>query len=365
MSQSLHYPLLEINLKKFRNNVEQVVSRCNDAGIHVAGVIKGYNGLPEMTRIFRESGCYGIASSRLEQIEQARASGVPGPFMLIRIAMLSELPRLVSLADCSLQSEIEVIDALNEECKRQNKKHSIILMADLGDLREGFWDKDEMVRAAKHVEEDLTHVHLLGIGTNLGCYGAIKPTPEKMNELITIAEHIETAIGRTLELISGGATSSYTLVEDKTMPARINHLRIGEGIIVAYDLQEDWGCDMGYLHKDVFTLKAEIIEVKDKPSYPVGEIFIDAFGNQCEFEDRGIRRRALVAVGKLDVHTQSKLMPRLKNIEILGGSSDHTILDIQDNTDNIKVGDILEFDVCYTTMLFLTASRNVEIRFID
>ncbi|WP_206458608.1 alanine/ornithine racemase family PLP-dependent enzyme [Anaerovorax sp. IOR16] len=354
------YPLLEIDLKKLRNNIEQVVNRCSKVGIEVAGVIKGFNGIPQVSEQFKLGGCRYIASSRLEQIEDAKNYGIEGPFMLIRIPMPTEIPRLVSLAEYSLQSEISVIDALNEECIRQNKKHSIILMADMGDLREGFWDKDEMAKAALHIEKDLENVHLLGIGTNLGCYGSIKPTPEKMNELIEVAEKIEDTIGRQLEVISGGATSSFTMVHDGTMPKRINHLRIGEGIILAYDLQKDWGYDMSYLNMDAFTLKAQIIEVKDKPTYPVGEIFIDAFGNVCEYEDRGIRRRALLGLGKLDACDLTKLLPRTENIEILGGSSDHTIIDVEDNTDNLQVGDILEFDICYTTMLFLTNSKNVN-----
>ncbi len=358
------YPLLEIDLKKLRNNVEQVVNRCAEAGIEVAGVIKGFNGIPELAEQFKLGGCRYIASSRLEQIEDAKNHGIEGPFMLIRIAMPSELERLVSLTDYSLQSEISVIDALNEECARQNKKHNIILMADMGDLREGFWDKEEMAQAALHIERDLENIHLLGIGTNLGCYGSIKPTPEKMNELIEVAEKIEETISRELEVISGGATSSFTMVHDGTMPKRINHLRIGEGIILAYDLQTDWGYDMNYLNMDTFTLKAQIIEVKDKPTYPVGEIFIDAFGNICEYKDRGIRKRALLALGKLDACDLSKLLPRTDKIEILGGSSDHTIIDIEDNTDNLQVGSILEFDICYTTLLFLTNSKNVTIRCI-
>ncbi|WP_324825323.1 alanine/ornithine racemase family PLP-dependent enzyme [Sinanaerobacter sp. ZZT-01] len=365
MEQTINqYPLLEIDLKKLRNNIEQVVNRCGEAGIEVAGVIKGFNGIPQVAEQFKLGGCRYIASSRLEQIEDAKNYGIEGPFMLIRIAMPSELERLVSLADYSLQSEVSVIDALNEECIRQNKKHHVILMADLGDLREGFWDKEELAKTALHIEKDLKNIHLLGVGTNLGCYGSIKPTPEKMNELVEVAEKIEETIGRQLEVISGGATSSFTMVHDKTMPSRINHLRIGEGIILAYDLQKDWGYDMSYLNMDAFTLKAQIIEVKDKPTYPVGEIFIDAFGNVCEYEDRGIRRRALLGLGKLDACDLSKLLPRTKNIEILGGSSDHTILDIEDNKDHLQVGDVVEFDVCYTTMLFLTNSKNVTVQCI-
>ena len=121
-----------------------------------------------------------------------------------------------------------------------------------------------------------------------------------MNELVSIAEAVESAIGRKLEIISGGATSSYPLVLEGAMPPRINHLRIGEGILLAYDLKEIWGLDMSGMRQDVFTLKAEVVEVREKPSHPVGEIFIDCFGRKPEYEDRGIRKRAILAMGKLD-----------------------------------------------------------------
>ena len=139
-------------------------------------------------------------------------------------------------------------------------------MADLGDLREGFWDREEMVETCVHVERELPHVHLRGVGVNLSCYGSIRPTPEKMNELIDIAREVERRIGRPLETVSGGATSSYTLVHSGAMPEGINHLRIGENILLAKDLQIDWGIrGMDYLQMDAFTLRAEIIELRRKP----------------------------------------------------------------------------------------------------
>lgn len=359
------YPLVEMDLKKFRRNIDEVVSRCRKVGIQVAGVVKGFNGIPQASEQFKLGGCAQIATSRLEQIEDAKAYGIDGPFMLIRVPMMTELARVAQLADYSLHSELCVIDALNEECRKLNKKHKVVVMADLGDLREGFWDKEELHSVCLHIEKDLEYIELAGVGTNLGCYGSIKPTPEKLTELIKIAERIEAAIGRQLEILSGGATSSYALVHDGTMPARINHLRIGEGVILARDLQTDWGIKgMDYLSMDVFTLKAQVIEVKDKPSYPVGEIFMDAFGNFPTYTDRGMRRRALLAIGKVDLADIDKLLPRSKGIEVLGGSSDHTILDIEDNRDHIQVGDLLEFDLNYSTMVFLTSSRNVTLKLI-
>jgi len=355
------YPIVEVDLKKLRHNIDQIVEKCAARGISVAGVVKGFNGILPAMREFDESGCLAIGSSRFEHIEEARNAGLKGPFLALRVPMASEIPDLVRLCDISLSTEVEALKAIDRECEKQGKKHSVIIMADLGDLREGFWDKNELVAAAVLVEKELKNLHLLGVGTNLGCYGSIKPTVEKANELITIAEDAEAAIGRKLEIISGGATSSLPLVLSDTMPARINHLRIGEGILLPWDLQELWDVDMSFMNFDVFTVKSEIIEVKEKPSHPVGEIFVDCFGNTSEYEDRGIRKKALLALGKLDVAYADALKPRAQGIEILGGSSDHLILDITDDPVERKFGDILEFDVRYSTMLYTTSSRYLRV----
>ncbi len=355
------YPYVEVDLGKLRHNIDTVVKMCKDQGIGIAGVVKGFNGIPQTLPLYQDSDCTSIASSRLEHIEDARKMGLTGPFMLIRIPMLSEVPDLVRLTDISLNSEISVLKAINEECKKQGKTHKVILMVDLGDLREGFWDHDELIAAALLVENQLDKVVLEGIGTNLGCYGSINATPEKMEELIGKAKAIEEAIGRKLNIISGGGTTSFPLVVEKKMPREINHLRMGEGIALGKDLADLWGLDMSFLNKDVFTLRAQIIELKNKPSYPVGEIFVDCFGNKGVYVDKGIRKRAILGVGKVDFSLDSQLEPRLEGVEVLGSSSDHLIIDVEDCKEDLKVGDILEFDLRYSTMVYLTASRYVRL----
>jgi len=273
--------------------------------------------------------------------------------------MLSEAAEIVRVTDISLNSSVEVLKELNKQAGLQDKKHQVILMADLGDLREGFWDKEEMLEAALMVENDLHNLELAGVGTNVGCYGAIAPTPDKLNELVAIAEMIEEKIGRELEFISGGATSSLTTMIDGELPPRINMLRIGEGIILAIDLQEYWGYDMSYLYKDVFTLRAEVLEVRDKPTHPVGKIMIDCFGKTPTYEDRGIRRRALVGIGRVDYGSPEDLVAKDENISVVGASSDHTILDVEDAGD-IRVGDTVDFKVCYANLVYLTSSDNIN-----
>lgn len=355
------YPQLEVDLKKFRYNIDTMVKLCDEQGVDVAGVIKGFHAIPEMVKEFDDSKCKYIATSRMDQIIDSKALGCKKPFFLIRIPMLSEVEDLVKYVEYSLNSEISVLEKINAECAKQGRRHGVVLMSDLGDLREGFWDVDEMIEAAAYVESQLEHVDLLGIGTNLGCYGSVKATPAKMNELIGIAEKIEAVIGRKLDIISGGGTTSTGMIFDRDMPERINHLRIGEGIILAHDYTALFGKPADFLIQDVFTLKAQVVEVKDKPSHPVGELSIDAFGQVQTYVDRGIRRRALVALGRVDFGQTDMLICRNNKIEVLGASSDHLILDIENCKDEIHVGDIMEFDLCYATMVYATSSKNIHI----
>ena len=358
------YPRLEINLAHLQHNVSRIVEKCGSCGIQVAGVIKGATGIPEEARAFDKGGAAFIASSRLEQIEDAIDAGIEKPMMLIRVPMLSEVKDVIRLADISLNSDFEVIKALNEEAKRQGKLHKVILMADLGDLREGFWDKDELVEIAEYIENRMINIQLVGIGTNLGCYGSIAPTAEKLQELVDLAERIEKKLDRELEYISGGATSSLMRVWDKDIPKRINLLRVGEGILLARDLDVFYGYDVSELYQDVFRLKAEVIEVKTKPSYPVGTIAVDAFGHTPEYVDRGMRKRVLLGMGKVDYGDPCELIPLEEGIEVLGASSDHTIIDVEDAERDYKIGDIMTFDVCYATIVYLTNCRNVHIAFV-
>lgn len=353
------YPELLIDLDKLKHNINDLKKMCDEQGITLAGVIKGFTGYPEAALKYDEIGVPIIASARLEQLKPL-VGKVKAKLMTIRIPMLTEVSDVVSITDISLNSEIEVLKALNEEAKKQNKIHSVILMKDLGDLREGFWEDNEILEASLLVENSLSNLYLLGIGTNLGCYGSVVATKEKLEELVSVAEKIEEKIGRKLEYISGGATSSLPRVFEKNMSKRINMLRVGEGIILPNGLKETWGCDTSFMYSDVFKLRAEVVEVKTKPSHPIGEIFVDAFGNRPTYEDIGNRKRALVALGKVDYAFLDQLILKEEGAFLVGASSDHTIIDVTDAKRDIKVGDIIEFELCYATIVYITNSNNIN-----
>ena len=358
------FPLLEIHMPHLRQNMESVIGKCTQRNISVCGVIKGCGGMPEIANLFRQCGCNELGSSRIEEIVRCREAGIPGPYLLLRIPMISELEDVIQYCETSLQSDVTVLDALEAACCRLEKNHRVIMMVDLGDLREGFWNRDEFVNACVYVEKNLPHVHLAGIGVNLGCYGSIQPTQDKMKSLLTVANHVEARIGRALEIISGGASSSYTLVHWGTMPEGINHLRLGECMLNARDLQVEWGIRNMNLHMDTFVLKGEVVEVRTKPSYPVGQIVIDAFGRRPTYVDRGNRKRCILGFGRADVGDMERLRPVDKGVIVLGGSSDHCILDIEDCSRNLKAGDIMDFVLAYNNMLYATNRRDIPIKFL-
>ena len=357
------YPELVVDRSKLADNIREITSRCAEKGIAVTGVIKGMNGLPELIKVYGDSDVGMIGSSRVEQLRDVKDLGISKPTMMIRIPMISEAPEIVKYCDYSLESEDAVLEALNEEALRQGKIHKVILMAEMGDLREGYTG-DDIVRAALRVENEFAGLELAGAGMNVGCYGSVLPTRDKLDEFVSRAEAVEDAVGRKLDIISGGATSSIMRVLDGDIPERINSLRIGEGILLARDLPLFYGTDLSFMHRDVFTLRMELIELKKKPTLPSGTIGRDAFGHMPEYTDSGERMRALAACGKVDYGSEQDIFPREKGIRVIGASSDHTILDVEDMERPVKVGDVLDFSIDYASMVYVTASRNLHIRFI-
>ncbi len=359
------YPILEVDLKKMYTNTKIVTELCNTQGIKIAGIIKGFGGMVEGALEMEKGGCSQIGSSRIEQLKTVKEKGVAVPLLLVRIPMLCEIEDVVKYSDICLVSERNTLIELNNEAKKQNKKYGAVLMYDLGDLREGVFTRQELICLAEFVEYELDNVVLEGIGSNLSCYGSVAPTTKNLTELSEAASAIEEKLNRHLNIVSGGGTTTLPLLVRGGVPGKINHLRIGEGIINTQDLPLYWNTNIEGLDKDTFVLKAQIIELNEKPTHPIGELMVNAFGEYGHYEDRGIRRRAIVALGNQDVGDSSKLVPKDKNIIVLGASSDHTILDIEDCSRNYKLGDIIECNVLYQALLFTALSEYINKKFIQ
>lgn len=198
---------------------------------------------------------------------------------------------------------------------------------------------------------------MIGIGTNLTCYGGVLPSTKNLGILRDIAIEIENTYNMSLEIVSGGNSSSIYLVQNKQIPDKINSLRLGKAILFGTEFA--YGKRIENTYGDVFKLHAEIIEIKEKPSVPTGEIGLDAFGEKPIFIDRGIRKRAILGIGKQDVRVDN-IIPRDSDIIIIGGSSDHLIVDITNCKNQYDIGDILEFYIHYIGVLQAMTSEYID-----
>lgn len=338
-------PSMTINIGKIEDNARTVASLCACHGVSLTGVTKGTLGMPEVAKAMLNGGVEWIGESRLQNITRMRTAGINAPFLLMRSPHLSEVEAIVETADISLNTDYTVIEALSDAAEKIGRIHEIILMVDLGDLREGFWP-DEITDVAGKVLE-LKGVRLMGLGTNLTDLNGTIPTVENNQQLVNLAEAIEGRYGITIRYLSAGNSSSLNLLESGKLPARINHFRVGEGILLGREtigreaLPGTW--------QDAFTLTGEVIESRTKPSVPLGELGQDAFGNIPKVEDRGMMTRSIVNLGRQDVVAEGA-MPRNPQITFIGATSDHMVLNTT-SAPEIRVGDWIDFDVTYGAML--------------
>jgi len=350
-------PCLVIDLKKLRHNATTIHKLCTARGIEVVGITKGFTAIPEIAQIMIESGIRTLGDSRLDNIQSLKAVGIKANMILIRTPMFHEVDRVVRLTCCSLNSEILVIQALSAAAVQHGKIHEIILMVDMGDLREGVLPEEAQDTVQQILP--LQGIRLRGLGVNFNCLSGILPTPEKMMEIVALSQKIEKEFGIRIETLSGGATSSLELVTKGTIPVGINQLRIGEGILLGHS---DIFTDLEDTFQDSFTLTAEIIELKEKEYTQKGKVGRDSFGQIPSKKVGGMRKRAILAIGKQDVYPDY-VTPFDDKITILAASSDHLIVDVTDSSFEYYVGEEIRFKLSYPGILSTTTSKFVTIQF--
>ena len=347
------YPRLEIHLDIIRENAEKLYRACRANGVEPVGITKVCCGEREVARTLIEAGYRTLGDSRLENIAKYRSLNCET--MLIRLPMISEAERVVELADYSLNSEIAAVEALSRAAVRLKKMHRVIAMMELGDLREGCPTEEALYNLCRRIHE-LPGIELSGVGANFICYGGAKPSAEALGRLIQAKSRIEHELGVSIPIVSGGSSANERLMTAGGLPEAVNQLRCGALIHVGIGLMDEK--IPGY-RDDAYRLKVEIIESNVKPTMPWGELGTDAFGHINQWEDRGNIRRCIAAVGRADVELGC-LEPMDAGISILGGSSDHLLLDLSGTDREYRTGDIVEFKVGYVGVLRTCTSPYVE-----
>ncbi|GAB77445.1 Predicted amino acid racemase [Austwickia chelonae] len=351
----LRTPRLEIHPDRITENARAVVGLCRAHGARVAGVAKVTCAHPAVVRALVDGGVDELADSRILNLMGLAGLGTGLPQMLLRIPSPSSVPDVVRCADITLNSSLSTLRILSEAAGQAGTSHGVVVMVDIGDLREGVWPD----RAVELVTEAarLPHLDLLGLGANLACYGGVIPSVENMRGLISVRDACRAATGLELGLLSGGNSSSLPLLASGQMPKEINHFRIGESIVLGRNVldRSPWPST----RQDTVRLVGEVVELERKPSVPIGDRGQNAFGECPEFPDRGTRLRAIVNIGRQDAAIDG-LTPQDEGILIVGASSDHLILDVEDAVGDIRLGGPVGFWPSYAALLALSTSHYVQ-----
>ncbi|WP_028935687.1 alanine/ornithine racemase family PLP-dependent enzyme [Pseudonocardia spinosispora] len=336
-------PRIESDLDKLEQNTRSLVDRLMPTGIRVTGVTKAVLGSPEIGAAMLRGGASGLGDSRVPNLTRLAGPGRSASRTLIRSPMLSQARRVVAVADVSLNTEAVVLAALDGAALRAGRTHGIVLMIELGDLREGI-APDDAADAAR-VVLDHPSLRLVGLGANLACQNGVVPDDRNMGVLSGLVDDIEALHGISLGTVSGGNSANLGWALSTGAVGRIDELRLGEAILLGVDPLHR--TPIAGLHTDAFTLIAEVIEVATKPAQPWGDRAQAAYGEAPVRTGIGTVRQAILALGRQDVELDGLCPP--DGITILGMSSDHLVVELGDHL--VAVGDELAFGVAYGALV--------------
>lgn len=294
-------------------------------------------------------GVRSVGDTRLENLRAVERSGLPGERWYLRPPNVSTAESVVELTDVSLNSEFDALEALNRAGARRDVVHRVVIMVELGELREGVLPSSLLSFFGR--ASSLSHLRIIGLGANLGCLSGTVPTPEQLAPLPLYRRLIEHEFDHPLPLVSAGSSVVLSALLQGNVPDGVNHYRIGESVFLGTDLMGE-GTLPGL--RNAVTVEAEIVEMKEKNLVPLGEIsegvipFENARSESAAPGERGYR--ALVAIGHLDTDVNG-LTPLDPSHQLVGASSDISVVYLGSDPRGLKVGDIVRFRPDYSAFL--------------
>lgn len=349
---------LKIYQKKLQANYLFLKELFGKNTIEWAVVSKLLCGNKELLRLLVNLGIKEICDSRISNLETIKKIDPSVNTVYIKPPAKRSISRVVSFADVSFNTELHTLTLLSEEAQRQNKTHRVIIMIELGDLREGVLGENLIDFYAQVFE--LPNIKVVGIGSNLNCMHGVMPSEDKLIQLSLYKQLIEAKFNTEIPWVTGGTSVVLPLLLSNRLPRGINHFRIGESLFFGNNLFNNK--TIKGMHADVFELCAEIIEISKKPIVPMGQLEENPSGEQylINEEDYGkTSYRVIVDIGLLDI-SPDFLTPKDKKLHVIGASSDMLILDLGKSRRSYKVGDMLAFQIKYMGALSLLNSRYIE-----
>lgn len=355
---------LNFNRTKLQKNYQYLNTLFKSNNVQWAIVTKLLCGEEKYLKEVIDLGIKEICDARISNLKAVKE--MAGPEMqtvYIKPPAQKNIPDLVRYADASFNSEYETIKEISKEAKRQGKTHKIIIMIELGDLREGIMGEGLIDFYGSIFK--LPNIEVTGIGSNLNCLHGVMPSQDKLIQLSLYKQLIDAKFGQNIPWVTGGTSVVIPLLMNRQIPKGINHFRVGETLFFGTDLVHDK--PIKEMEQGVVQLFAQIIEITKKPMLPIGQLEANPQGEVFEVDESlygQTSHRAILDVGSLDI-SSDYLISHDANIEFMGSSSDMLVIDIKDNPENYKVGDFLCFDLKYMGALTLFNSHYVEKRIIE
>ncbi len=349
---------ITLHTSKLRHNYKVLDQLFERNAIEWAIVAKLLCGNEKFLKVLLEIVDKEICDSRLSNLKTIKKISPKTQTIYIKPPAKRLAKSIVKFADVSFNTELATLELLSNEAVLQNKVHRVLLMVEMGELREGI-----MVRNLMQFYDQvlaLPNIEVVGLGTNLKCLNGILPDERKLSKLNRFKEIIEENSGEKIPYISGGSSVTIPLIFKNEVPFGINHFRVGETLFFGTNVYQD-SLLTGMYH-DVFTLTAEIIEMQQKPTIPSGTAGTNLTGETINFADEEKGKsslRAIVDIGLLDIDHKD-ITSLIPGIEMIGASSDMLILDLGENAENLEVGDTIDFSMNYMGVLRAMNSDYVD-----
>ena len=362
---------LIIQKEKIKNNIKYLGDYFGKKGIHWSLITKVFSGDKEFLKNILTDDVIqkidSIGDSRLTSLKNLKEVNPKMRTIYIKPPAKIYAEEVVQYADISLNSSFSTIQALNKAAAEAGKTHEIIIMIELGELREGV-NREDIMSFYKKVF-DLSNIEVIGIGSNLGCMYGIAPTYDKLLQLSLYKELISARFNKKLELISGGTSITLPLLEKEIVPKDINHFRVGEAAffgISPLDNNKFKG-----LSTDTFKFQANIIELEEKKIVPEGIISDANIGQTAEYDEGDVSEKSVKAIldfGLLDVDKEG-IDAIDDNLSFVGITSDMLVVDIGNNKTKegkkkYSIGDRIQFKPNYMAVARLLNSKFIEKKFV-
>lgn len=357
---------LTVDTRKILDNISSIDELMSKNSLHWSLITKVLSGSRDvLENVLSAEVCrkvHSFGDSRLSSLGVIKEFLPNSKTMYIKPPAISMVEEVVKYADISLNTSFDTIEAISGEAVKQNKYHEIVIMIEMGELREGVMH-DNLIAFYDSVF-NLPNIEVIGIGTNLGCLYGIEPTYDKLIQLSLYKELIEAKFNTKIDLVSGGTSITLPLISNGKVPKAVNHFRIGEAAFLGMTPYDNTRFES--LHTDAFEYHAQIVEIEEKHYVPEGNITDASIGHitSKNYSPNKKSYRALLDFGILDVDT-SELEPIDDEVDFIGTTSDLSVYDLGINEDDsgasiYNVGDEIVFNPSYMGVARLMTSKFID-----